>query len=104
MAKLREKLIKELEDIDGLKDQPSPVAGGSALFFNDRAFAHFHNDNELDLRLTKKVIISEGLLHPKDSLHHPKRSAGSPWIELRFEKVGDLKNIVKLVKLAVDQL
>jgi hypothetical protein len=104
MVKLREKLIKELEDIDGLKDQPSPVAGGSALYFNDRAFAHFHNDNELDLRLTKKAIISEGLSQPKESMHHPKRSPGSPWIELRFEQVSDIKNIVKLVKLAVDQL
>jgi hypothetical protein len=104
MATLREKLILKLEDIDGLKNQPSPVVGGSALFFNDKEFAHFHNDNELDLRLTKKVISSEGLSHPMDSLHHPKRSAGSPWIEVRFEKVSDLKNIVKLVKLAVDQL
>jgi hypothetical protein len=104
MEKLREKLIKELENINGLKDKPSPVVGGSALYFNDKEFAHFHNDNELDLRLTKKVIVGEGLSHPKDSLHHPKRSAGSPWIEVRFEKVSDLKNIVKLVKLAVDQL
>ena len=71
MAKLRERLIKELVNIDGLKDRSSPVVGGSALYFNDKEFAHFHSDNELDLRLTKKAVTSEGLTHPKDSLHHP---------------------------------
>ncbi len=104
MPTLKEKLIKELEKIDGLEDQPSPVSGGSALFYKNKEFAHFHNDNELDLRLTKKIITREGLIHPQDSLQHPKRSAGSQWIELRFRKASDLKVIIKLVKLAIDQL
>lgn len=88
MATLREKLIIDLEKINGLKDRPSLVSGASVLFYKNREFAHFHNYNELALRLTKNIIAIEGL-------YHPKRTAGSHWIELQFKKVGDLESIVK---------
>lgn len=103
MNSLRAQLVEALEKIDGIEDRPSPVAGGSALFFKDREFAHFHHDNELDIKLSKKVIKSEGLSHPRNSQFHPKRSAGSPWIELRFYSVGEVEGIVKLVQLALSK-
>lgn len=56
MSKLRQELIKKLERIPGLEDRPSKVAGGSAIFYNDKEIAHFHNDNEIDVRLTRKFI------------------------------------------------
>jgi hypothetical protein len=31
----------------------------------------FHSDNELDLRLTKKVIKELEMSHPPDSINHP---------------------------------
>jgi len=55
---LRQELLKALASIEGLTAEPSAVSGGTAIFFRGREFAHFHNDNELDLRLTKKVITS----------------------------------------------
>ncbi len=61
MDKLKADLLTELRKIAGIEDRPSPVSGGSALFYNGQAFAHFHNDNELDLRLTKRVIKTLGL-------------------------------------------
>lgn len=60
MPKLRKELIKKLERISGLEDRPSKVAGGSAIFYNNKEIAHFHDDNEIDVRLTKKVIRKEG--------------------------------------------
>ena len=84
MDNLKAKLLDELRKIDGVEDRPSPVSGGSALFYRGIPFAHFHNENELDLRLTKKVIKRLGLSHPTGSLHHPDRSPNSPWIEVRF--------------------
>ena len=100
---LRQKLIMELEKIEGLEDLPSKVAGGSAIFLGTKEIAHFHNDHEVDVRLTKKVIRSMGLSHPTDSKLHHHRSPNSEWIELRFTRVEHVAEVVRLFKLAVMQ-
>ena len=104
MNKLKTQLLDELRNIEGVEDGHSPVAGGTALFYRGREFAHFHNDNELDLRLTKSVIAAEGLTHPSGSVHHPTRSMSSPWIEVRFTTPKDIAHVAKLVKLAEAKL
>jgi hypothetical protein len=104
MDNLKTKLINELRKIDGVEDAPSPVAGGTALLYHGKEIAHFHNDNELDLRLTKKVIKSLGMSHPPGSLIHPNRSPNSPWIEVRFNDASDIKKVSELVRLAVAEL
>ena len=104
MNTLKTQLLNELKLIEGLEVRPSPVAGGTALFYRGREFAHFHNDNELDLRLTKSVIAAEGLTHPSASIHHPTRSLSSPWIEVRFNTLKDIAQVARLVKLAVAKL
>ncbi len=101
---LKQQLLQALATIDGLTAEPSPVSGGTALFYQGREFAHFHHDNELDLRLTKKVIQAEGLAHPTDSVHHPPRSPSSPWIEVRFRTASEVERTAELVKLAIAQL
>lgn len=103
MPKLRNELIKKLERISGLEDRPSKVAGGSAIFYKDKEIAHFHDDNEIDVRLTKKVIRKEGLHHPTDSKIHKHRSPSSEWIEIRFHKAKDVEEVVRLFKLALEQ-
>ena len=104
MAPLKTKLLAELRQIDGVEDRPSPVAGGCALFYRGKEFAHFHDDNEIDLRLTKTLIRELGLAHPAGSVHHPGRSANSAWIELRFADAADIARVAALVKLAVTKL
>ena len=104
MTSLKTQLFEELKDIEGVENRPSPVAGGSELFYFGKEFAHFHNDTELDLRLTKKVIQAQGLTHPPGSIHHPARSFSSPWIEVRFETAKEVARVTKLVKLAVAEL
>jgi len=74
---LKQELLAELRKIEGVADRPSPVAGGTALFFRAKAFAHFHDAHELDLRLTSKRIRAPGLSHPAGSVHHPRRAASS---------------------------
>lgn len=100
----KQKLLQLLASVEGLTVEPSPVAGGTALFYRGREFAHFHNDHELDLRLTSKLIRSLGLSHPAGSVHHPNRSASSPWIEVRFETDREVERAAELVRLAVAQL
>ena len=101
MAQLKAELLRRLRGIEGLEDRPSPVAGGTALFWHDQPLAHFHDDHELDLKLTKKLIRTQGLTHPRDSVHHPNRAAGSAWIELRFHDAADVDRVCELVRLAV---
>jgi len=104
MSAFRKKLIEEVEKISDLTDKPSPVAVGSALFYKDKEFAHFHHDIELDLKLTRKLIKQQGLLNPSDSEMHPNRSINSQWIELRFENASEVEEVARLVKLAVDSM
>ncbi|WP_235531859.1 MULTISPECIES: luciferase domain-containing protein [unclassified Roseateles] len=101
---LKLKLLQSLVSIEGLAAEPSPVSGGTALFFRGREFAHFHDDHELDLRLTKKVIRALGLSHPAGSVHHPTRSSSSPWIEVRFHTDAEAERVAELVKVAIEQL
>lgn len=89
--------------MNDLENRPSTVAGGSAIFYRDREIAHFHSNNEIDVRLTRKVIKQEGLSHPNDSLVHRNRSRNSEWIELRFTRQEHVDEIVRLFKLALEQ-
>jgi hypothetical protein len=103
-SKLRKQLVQNLlAEINGLDERASIVAGGSALFYNDKEIAHFHSDNEVDVRLTKQLIKREALSHPTDSKVHPNRAASSQWMELRFHKTTDIAKIVRLFKLACEQ-
>ena len=104
MSDLKAQLIKQLRLIDGLEDRPSPVSGGSALFYHGKEFAHFHDDHELDLRLTARVIKAQGLSHPTGSKIHPTRSKNSPWIEIRYRNTQDLPEVSRLVRLAIQEL
>ena len=104
MTTSKQQLLDLLASIEGVSAETSPVAGGAALFFRGKEFAHFHSDSELDLRLTRRVIASLGLSHPPGSAHHPTRSAASPWIEVRFSSPSEVQRTAELVRLAVDQL
>lgn len=104
MTTLKQQLLTSLRDIDGFEALPSKVAGGTALFYRGKEFAHFHHDHEIDLRLTRKLIRSFGLAHPSGSQHHPTRAASSQWIEIRFDDAAAVERAVALVRAAIEQL
>src|SRR5262245_8537921 len=105
MSDLRAELIRRLEKL-GVEHRPWPgrTDGFAALRYGGKDFAHFHDDHELDLKLTKAVIAREGLAHPPDSRVHPNRSKTSHWIEVRFTTRADVDRAVRLVKLALERL
>ena len=105
MTSLREQLVSRVANL-GVEDVPLPGRddGFSSLFYRGKDFAHFHHDNELDIRLTKAVIRREGLTHPSGSTRHPKRGKTSHWIEVRFHTPEELDQVVKLVEMAVEDL
>ena len=104
MGSLKTELLQQLKEVEGLEARPSKVAGGTALFYKGREFAHFHNDNEIDIRLTKALIKSLKLIHPPRSLFHPTRAASSNWIEVRFHTREEVTLVVGLVGHATSQL
>ena len=106
MPKLKSELVKRLEEIKGLRHQPWPDRddGFSSISFEGKEIGHFHNFNEIDLRLGKTLIKSEGLQHYPDSIKHPKRSPNSQFIEIRFRKKADLDKIVRVVRLLCQTL
>jgi len=105
MATLRNQLVRRLEKL-GVEDRALPGRddGFSSLYYEGKEFAHFHDDNELDIRLTRGIISSEGLAHPMDSRVHPNRSGNSHWIEVRLSKAADIEKLVHLVRLAIEQI
>lgn len=104
MAPLKQQLLNLLASCEGFEARPSPVAGGTALFYRGKEFAHFHHDQELDLRLTRQLIRSLGLSHPSGSRFHPARAESSPWIELRFNSPAEVRKVAEWVRLAMAQL
>jgi hypothetical protein len=100
---LKDDLIEKLEKIKGLESRASKVAGGTALFYKGREIAHFHHNNEIDVRLTRKVIKEEGLHHPTDSNFHHHRGPSCDWIELRFRRKDHVEKVVKVIKRATKE-
>lgn len=98
--KLFDRLLKEIETIPDVHAETSPVPGGYCIRCRGKEFGHFHNDSEIDLRLSKKLIKDFGLEHPTDSTFHPNRSNNSAWIELRFSNTREMKQVIKFVELA----
>lgn len=101
MPSPKQHLLALLGAIEGVEARPSKVAGGTALFHRGQEFAHFHDDHEIDLRLTRPVIRSLGLSHPPRSSVHPTRSASSHWIEIRFGTEAEAERVADLVRRAI---
>jgi hypothetical protein len=70
--RLRDQLVGRLAKL-GVEHQPLPGRddGFASLRYAGKAFAHFHNDNEIDIELTRAVIEREGLVHPQLSYAWP---------------------------------
>lgn len=104
-AQLRDSLVRRLAKL-GVEHQPLAGRddGFASLCYAGKAFAHFHNDTEIDIKLTRALIEREGLVHPADSKVHPGRSRSSHWIEVRFTTSRQVDRVVELVKLAIEQL
>lgn len=103
MVSLKKKLVAQLEKVSGIEHVPYPDRddGFSGLNIQGKEIAHFHNFNELDLKLGKKLIKREGLTHYSDSKNHPNRGINSQYIELRFNNQAELNEVVRLVKLLI---
>ena len=105
MKKLKNQIIASLQNIPELEKVvlSGKHEGFTYFSFNGKEIAHFDNDLELDIKLTKEVIKREGLTHPSDSKSHPNRAKTKPhWIVIQLDKFS-CKEVTRLIELAIDQ-
>jgi hypothetical protein len=91
--------VRKLTQLPDVEDQPSKVAGGSAIFYRGKEVAHFHSDTLLDLRLGRDVIKKNKLVHP--NIGHVNRAQSSHWFEFEFKSKEDVERLVSLFKVAI---
>jgi hypothetical protein len=103
MAELRKKLIDELEKIPGIDVHLwKPDRDFMVIDYNDKEVAHFHGNNELDVRLSPEVVKRDGLTHAPNRVGHLNRKNGGTWLVVRFTREGHLAKMLRLVKIAID--
>ena len=92
--------LVELPDVE-MQVLTGKSEGFTYFTFKGKEIAHFDNDLEIDIKLSKKVIEEESLEHPKDSKSHPNRYKTKPhWIVIQLEKF-TLEEIVRLAKKVI---
>jgi Luciferase len=105
MNRIRRRLSQRLRDL-GVEERawPGRDDGFVSLLFRGKEFAHFHSDQEIDIRLGKNVIQQERLVRVSDSTVHPTRSDGFPWYALAVRSESDLDEALRLIKIALSGL
>jgi hypothetical protein len=103
MAKLRKMLINELEKIPGIDVHLwTPDRDFMVIDYKGKEVAHFHGNNELDIRLSPKIVKREGLTHAPDRIGHRDRKNGGTWLIVRFTRQSHLAEMLRLVKMAIE--
>lgn len=103
MAKLRRKLIDQLNQIPGIDVHlHKPESNFMVIDYEGMGIAHFHGNNELDVRLSKEVVKRDGLKNAPNRVGHPKRKDGGRWLIVRFTRESHVAEMVRLVKLAIE--
>ncbi len=102
MASLRIQLIEKLEKIKGITVRLwKPDHHLMVIYYHDKEVAHFHGNNELDIRLSKEVVKRDGLTHAPDRIGHLNRKNGGRWLIVRFTRKHHLAEMERLIKLAI---
>jgi len=103
MAELRKKLIQKLEKIQGIDVHLwKPESDFMVIDYKGKEVAHFHGNNELDVRLSKEVVKREGLTHAPNRVGHPDRKNGGRWLIVRFTRESHLAEMERLIKMAIE--
>ena len=100
MATLKEQLADRILELEGVELRTSRFSDRPAFWVGTRELAHFHRDNEIDIRLTRKTIRSLKAELDEDPRATLRKS--SDWVEYRFPRRTHLDRILELVALAVE--
>ncbi len=97
-AGLTESLDSKVLSLEGVERRTSRWGHKVAYWTRNREFAHFHDETELDIRVTKNLEkgIRKILADPRIRL----RPRPSDWIRFEMRSLNDVEAAFKLVKLA----
>ena|GEM_PF-1715680 len=68
------------------------------VFYRGKDFAHFHDQEVIDIRLSQKFIKNEELNPLEDSKYHASRAKKSRWMLMRFKTEEDVANLLSLIE------
>jgi hypothetical protein len=100
MSIVRDKLIEQFAEIPEVSIGLWKDTDLLCVFFRGREIAHFHGDQEIDIRLTPKIIKQQALTPPAHSNSHPDRAKNSRWLVQSIDTATQIKPIVELVQIA----
>ncbi|MGE4130639.1 MAG: luciferase family protein [Bdellovibrionales bacterium] len=97
--KLKTELLARILDSEDIELKKSRFSKSEALFVGTREIAHFHNSQEIDVRLTRAEIRRRRLSKSPD----PRITVSSPssdWVVAKFRQARDLEVVQELVETA----
>jgi len=97
---LKEQLGNRILTLPNVDLQKSRFSSNEAFVSAGREFAHFHNNDVIDIRLTKK-LIRQFQTELRQDARVTLRNA-SDWLEFAFNNDEDLEKAVALTQLALD--
>lgn len=102
MPDLRDELVRRLTALPGVSVALYKDTDLLCVFHNHKEIAHFQNEQEIDIRLTPKIIQQNGLHPPPNTTSHLDRAKSSRWIVQAFDQPETLDEIVGLIRLATE--
>ena len=90
------RLTERMLQREGVVMGPSKLADATAFFHRDREFAHFHSDEEIDIRLPhdeQQEFVTLDPVRPR-----PHRS---PWIAVRIVTEEDVDLALRMAERAL---
>jgi len=97
MKTFRKKLESGLEQIPHIKVDNWKDTNLICVFYNGKEIAHFHDDQEIDIRMSQKFIRNENIRAVVESKYHPNRSKKSRWVIMQFKTDEDVDKILKII-------
>lgn len=97
---LTARIRRELRKIEGMIESPGTYyTDEDAFWVNGKEVAHFHGDDAIELRLTKKKISAQRTrLKTDERVELPKSS--SDWLIVRFGSPRDVALVIELAEIA----
>ena len=99
-TRLRDRIRRDLRKVDGMIESPGTYyTDEDAFWVNANEVAHFHGDDAIELRLTKKQISAQRQRLIADE-RVELRTTSSDWLTVRFASPRDAAFIAELAQLA----
>jgi hypothetical protein len=100
MTSRRRQLEQGLAKIPHVVVEPSQFGGEPAFWAHGREILHFHDDDVVDLRLTRGEIRDRRADLRADPRVDLRASTSSDWVEIRFSRPADVEFVVDLARVA----